>query len=71
MAIYAYYVQPHEVALYANKLSQKTYHTDVPTLWREMDVLRDRVKRRDQEIAALKSNNSRLERIVAQIRRIL
>jgi predicted nucleic acid-binding Zn-ribbon protein len=68
MALYAYYVPLNEVARYANKLSKKTYNTDVPTLWNEVETLKERIRRRDQEIADLKSRNSRLERRIAQIR---
>ena len=71
MAIYAYYVPQNQVALYANKLSKKTYNTDVPTLWNEMEILKDRINRRDREIADLKSRNSRLESLIAQIRKFV
>jgi predicted nucleic acid-binding Zn-ribbon protein len=71
MALYAYYVPSNQVKLYANKLSQKTYKTDVPTLLNEVEVLKDRIRRRDQDIADLKSRNSRLEDFIAQIRRFV
>ena len=64
-----YHVPHNQIALFANKFSKKTYNTDVPTLWNELEVLRDRVQRRDREIAALKARNSRLESVLARIRR--
>ena len=67
----AFHLQPHEIKYYADKFSQKTYHTDVPSQWREIKELKDRVKRRDDEIARLKAKNSRLEYVYAQIRRML
>ena len=66
-----YWVPENQVALYANKFSKKTYRTDVPTLWNELEVMRDRIQRRDREIAALKARNNRLESLIARIRQFI
>ena len=66
-----YWVPANQIGLYANRLSKKTYNTDVPTLLNRVDALEDRVRRRDKEIADLKARNSRLERLITQIRRFV
>ena len=64
-----FWVPTNKIGLYANSLSKQTYDTDVPTLLNEVKALKERVKRRDVEIAGLKSKINKLERLIAPIRK--